>query len=82
MLVTMSQETNRKLREVAEYVVEHAERSGRAGWVLCIPRCPAPDRYRVDPRPAPITGTVPDPRRHPGTAAMRVEQATRSNEAV
>jgi len=31
MLVTMSQETNRKLREVAEYVVEHAERSGRAG---------------------------------------------------
>lgn len=31
MLVKMSQETNLKLREVAEYVVEHAERSARTG---------------------------------------------------
>jgi GAF domain-containing protein len=30
MLVTMSQDTNLKLREVAEYVVQHAERSARA----------------------------------------------------
>jgi transcriptional regulator with GAF, ATPase, and Fis domain len=31
MLVKMSQDTNLKLREVAEYVVEHAERSAHAG---------------------------------------------------
>jgi GAF domain-containing protein len=31
MLVQMSQETNLRLREVAEYVVERAERSARAG---------------------------------------------------
>jgi transcriptional regulator with GAF, ATPase, and Fis domain len=31
MLVKMSQDTNLKLREVAEFVVEHAERSAHAG---------------------------------------------------